>query len=211
MSKIDGLKSYINNRKKQLNYLSQLDSSNNGPELLYDAILIAGLIDGFKPTAEQVEIFKLGFGNKKNVKPFDFYFSDSNMKKIKDFINLYTVTKIPPPPIFLFSAGCRHAGYLADIIGIDKNKIYIIEPSLTGGDTEKNIRYAINKKPIGVPAKNIYTNEYYGGRIEGTQDSGGAAKTKADKISYTYNGVTKYEWDGHWDALRAVGELKQGV
>ena len=195
MDKIEGLKAFINPNPNPIH------------RTIWDAILVGGLNGkGYKPTAEQVAIFKSGYGENKKVMGFDH--GDSGRGLSQPFLDFLKYN--PQLPIFLFSAGNKKAKALSDNENVNVEKLFFIE--FYGSDENvKGINHAIAK---GALRYNIFTggNEETGkGLIKGSQDSLGATKTKADKISYTYNGVTKYEWGGHWDALRSVGYLKNDV
>ena len=198
MGKIEGLKAFINPNPNPIN------------RIIWDAILVGGLYgEGFKPIAEQVAIFKSGYGENKNVRAFNHDDGGGNGRGLSQTF-LEFLKNNPFLPIFLFSAGNKKAKALSDNENVNVKELFFIE-FYGSAENVKGINHAIAK---GALSSNVFTGGGIGtgeGLIKDSVDSKGAAKTKADKISYTYNGVTKYEWNGHWDALRAVGELKNKV
>jgi len=198
MGKIEGLKAFINPNPNPINIT------------IWDAILVGGLYGkGYKPLAEQVAIFKIGYGKDKNVRAFNHDDGGGNGRGLSPTF-LEFLKNNPFLPIFLFSAGNKKAAALSDNENVNVKELFFIE--FYGSDENvKGIKHAIEK---GALSSNVFTGGGIGtgeGLIKDSVDSKGAAKTIANKISYTYNGVTKYEWNGHWDALRAVGELKNKV
>ena len=159
---------------------------------IWDAILVGGLTDT-KTLLQQVDIFKSGYvppGESKNVMAFDH--GDSGRGLSQPFLDFLKYN--PQLPIFLFSAGNKKAAALSDNENVNVKELFFIE--FYGSSANINgINHAIAK---GALRYNIFTGDGSGtglGLIEGSVDSKGIGK-----------GI-----DAHFDALRAVGELKQGV
>ena len=148
----------------------------------YNAILVAGLNNrpGDKSTAEQVSLLQSGLGPK-NIKGFDW---NTETATILSFLK-----SNPGLPVFLFSAGCKQAGYISDSPYVNKNKLYVIEPYHSGGETSKSVQKAVKD---GVPANHIFVgpNSSRGlGVVDGASDSNS---------------------DSHWNALVSVSsKVKQ--
>jgi peptidoglycan hydrolase-like protein with peptidoglycan-binding domain len=146
----------------------------------YDAILVGGLDNrsGDLNIDSQVSLLKQGIGTEKNVKGFRFNTPSST---IIDFIN-----KNPGIPIYLFSAGCRKSNEISNVLGQNKNNLFIIEPYAAGSETKNNVRNAVNN---GVPASNVFVGNSVG-RGQGIVI--GASSSKSDS---------------HWNALKTVGSM----
>lgn len=148
----------------------------------YSAILVAGLNyrEGDKSTAEQVSLLQSGLGSKK-VKGFDW---NAETATILSFLK-----SNPGLPVFLFSAGCKQAGYISDSTYVNKDKLYVIEPYHSGGETSKSVQKAVKD---GVPANHIFV---------GPNSSRGLG---------VVSGASSSNADTHWNALVSVsGKVKQ--
>ena len=154
---------------------------------IWDAILVGGLTDT-KTLLQQVAIFKSGYGESKNVMAFDHGDGGGVGRGLSQpFLDFLKYN--PQLPIFLFSAGNKKAAVLSDNENVNVKELFFIE--FYGSPANINgINHAIAK---GALRYNIFTGGGEGtglGLIEGSVDSKGT---------------------DHFDALRAVGYLKQDV
>lgn len=179
MGKIDGLKSFINPNPNPINIT------------IWNAILVGGLYGkGYKPTAEQVNIFKSGYGEDKNVRGFnhdDDMVGGDGRGLSQTFLTF--LKNNPQLPIFLFSAGNKKAKALSDNENVNVRKLFFIE-FYGSNENVEGINYAIAK---GAIRSNVFT--------------GGDWKTGKGLIGESVDS----KGESHWDALRAVGELKNKV
>jgi hypothetical protein len=143
-----------------------------------EAVLIGGLDNrtGDKNINEQVQLLKKGYGTNRNVKGFRY---NTDTTTIVNFLN-----SNPGVNVVMFSAGCTKASSIASIPGINKNKIYIVEPYATSAGTKAIVQAAVAN---GVPAKNVFV---------GTSTNTGLGVVK---------GATPSNAPSHWDALTVVG------
>jgi hypothetical protein len=88
--------------------------------------------------------------------------------------------------IFLFSAGCRQAGYLSSSPYVDKNRLYVIEPYHSGGETSRSVQKAVGD---GVPSRHIFV---------GPNSSRGLG---------IVNGASNSNSNSHWNALISVSGM----
>jgi hypothetical protein len=159
---------------------NSIDQTNVNTESgSWDAILVGGLNyrQGDKSTSEQVSLLKRGLGPK-NVKGFDFNTSTSTILNF-----LKSNSKVP---IFLFSAGCKLAGYLSDSPYVNKNRFYIIEPYHSGGETTSSVRKAVGD---GVPSNHVFV---------GSNPSRGSG---------IVSGTSSSNSNTHWNALISVSGM----
>lgn len=154
------------------------DSKEQSSE--YGAILVGGLDNrtGDLNIDSQVSLLKQGLGTNKNVKGFRY---NTLTSTIINFIN-----QNPGIPIYLFSAGCRKANEISNVLGKNKNLLYIIEPYAAGSETKRNVRSAVNN---GVPASNVFVGKSVG---RGQGIVSGASSSKSNS---------------HWNALKTVGSM----
>jgi len=151
----------------------------------FDAVLIGGLDDtskGYKNINEQLEIFKKGYGNEKNVKAFSW---STSITIITNFLKDH-----PKVPVIMFSKGCEYANKIVAVNGINKKRIYIVEPYATSSNTKKTVQDAVTN---GVLPENVYvgpTSSVGKGVINNPSDT-------------NYKGTRT----SHWDALKIVGEV----
>jgi hypothetical protein len=152
-----------------------------------DAVLIGGLdyrtddkgVLTDKTLTEQLKLFKDGYGVNKKVKAFRWNIDTPTVVNfIKSNLNANIV---------MFSAGCTKAQAIAEIPGINKNKIYIVECFAKDPPTAKIVQNAV---AAGVPAKNVYVGTHIGtglGVVKGATPTGA--------------GIS------HWGALTQIGKI----
>lgn len=121
--------------------LVQVVQPSNSSKL--DAIFVAGLTEN-KTVPQQTALFKQGFGANKKVQAFE-------KDDIANILN--ALRQNPKTPVFLFSAGCRQAFNLANDPNIDKQKLFMIEPSVASAGTKSTVEAAIGS---GVPSRNVF-------------------------------------------------------
>ena len=155
-------------------------SDSKEPSSEYGAILVGGLDNrtGDLNIDSQVSLLKQGLGTNKNVKGFRY---NTPTSTIINFIN-----QNPGIPIYLFSAGCRKANEISNVLGKNKNLLYIIEPYAAGSETKRNVRSAVNN---GVPASNVFVGKSVG-RGQGI-----------------VSGASSSQSNSHWNALKTVGSM----
>lgn len=146
----------------------------------YGAILVGGLDNrtGDLNIDSQVSLLKQGLGTNKDVKGFRY---NTPTSTIINFIN-----QNPGIPIYLFSAGCRKANEISNVLGRNKNLLYIIEPYAAGSETKGNVRSAVNN---GVPSSNVFVGKSVG-RGQGI-----------------VSGASSSQSNSHWNALKTVGSM----
>lgn len=146
----------------------------------YEAILVGGLDNrtGDLNIDSQVSLLKQGLGTNKDVKGFRY---NTPTSTIINFIN-----QNPGIPIYLFSAGCRKANEISNVLGRNKNLLYIIEPYAAGSETKGNVRSAVNN---GVPSSNVFVGKSVG-RGQGI-----------------VSGASSSQSNSHWNALKTVGSM----
>lgn len=152
---------------------------------VFDAVLIGGLDDtsrGYKTIDEQLKIFKQGYGDDKNVKAFSW---STPVTTITNFLKDH-----PKVPVIMFSKGCEYASKIAAVKGINKNRIYIVEPWAVGAGTKKIVQDAVAS---GVPPENVYVGP-------NTSVGKGVISNPSDT---NFKGTRT----SHWDALKIVGEV----
>lgn len=160
--------------------IKEKDSPTQQPSTEYDAILVGGLDNraGDLDIDSQVSLLKQGLGSNKKVKGFRF---NTPTSTITSFIN-----QNPGIPIYLFSAGCRKSNEISNVLGKNKNLLYIIEPYAAGSETKRNVRSAVNN---GVPASNVFVGKSVG-RGQGI-----------------VSGASSSQSNSHWNALKTVGSM----
>lgn len=136
---------------------------------IYDAVLVGGLDNraGDKSIDVQVDLLKKGLGGNKNVKGFRYNTPSSS---IVTFLKSNRGI-----PVYLFSAGCRMSDEIANAMGSDKNKLYIIEPFAAGKITKNKVRNAVG---MGVPPSNVFVGNSIGrgkGIVDGASPSGSSS------------------------------------
>lgn len=149
----------------------------------YDAVLIGGLDNrpGDLSIDQQVQKFKIGYGNKK-VKGFRY---NTPISEINNFME-----KNPKIPIFMFSAGCKKSYDLTNNKNVDKNKLFVIEPYAADYDTKNIIKSAVDN---GITPKHVFVGpDIYRG-LDVVAD---ASSSRAVD---------------HWSALNVVGQMKSNV
>ncbi len=152
---------------------------------VFDAVLVGGLDDtsrGYKTISDQLEIFKKGYGTDKNVKAFPW---STPVATITSFLKDH-----PKVPVIMFSKGCEYADKIAAVKGINKNRIYIVEPWAVGAGTKKIVQNAVAS---GVPPENVYVGP-------NTSVGKGVISNPSDT---NFKGTRT----SHWDALKIVGEV----
>jgi hypothetical protein len=152
---------------------------------VFDAVLVGGLDDtsrGYKTISDQLEIFKKGYGTDKNVKAFPW---STPVATITSFLKDH-----PKVPVIMFSKGCEYADKIAAVKGINKNRIYIVEPWAVGAGTKKIVQDAVAS---GVPPENVYVGP-------NTSVGKGVISNPSDT---NFKGTRT----SHWDALKIVGEV----
>ena len=162
-----------------ITFYAQSGGGTYNTQTKVNAILVAGLDNrsGDLDLSQQVERFKKGFGTSKTVKGFRY---NTATKTITDFVeqNLgaYVVT---------FSAGCNKLSAISNVKGVDKNKLYAVEPWAKNGNSSVSDAVA-----NGVPASNIIvgpSSETGKGVVKGTTPT----PNRTD----------------HWSALQSIGNL----
>lgn len=142
-----------------------------------NAIFIGGLEPRNKPNAgyvslsTQLGVFKKGYGEDKVVKAFSWDESSSTINKF--------IKQNPNAIIVMYSAGCTKADRVASVSGVNKNRIYMIEPYAKNGN-----QHVVDAVASGVPARNVFvgTSSSTGeGVVKGASKSNSSSHANAPK------------------------------
>ena len=155
----------------------------------YEALVISGLDDkdqkGYKKLAEQLQLFKNGFGINRNVSILRYN------------VSLDTITTFlrnnPNIPVFLFSKGCERAVDIMNSGLVAPSKLFIIEPYSSGNTAKTTVEKAVSL--YKVPIKNVFSGGYPG--------TGSLINVNGQKPIELTSSMGRTD---HWSALTTVGK-----
>jgi len=150
---------------------------NNPLKERVEALLMTGIVRD-KSHEGQVQDFKNGFGENKNIRAFKHSDVSGLLSNLKKYPNI---------PVVLFSWGAINAGTIASEM-TNKSNLYIVEPWGKGDTSPPAVISAVNQ---GVPSENVFVGPNIGRGL-------GVIKGKTSKTPQGLN---------HFQALQYVGSL----
>ena len=140
---------------------------------------------GYKKLAEQLQLFKNGFGINRNVSILRYN------------VSLDTITTFlrnnPNIPVFLFSKGCERAVDIMNSGLVAPSKLFIIEPYSSGNTAKTTVEKAVSL--YKVPIKNVFSGGYPG--------TGSLINVNGQKPIELTSSMGRTD---HWSALTTVGK-----
>jgi len=125
----------------------------------------------------QVDILSKGLGSEPKIIGYRYNDLQSVLNSIEEY---------PDAKVVLFSAGCKHANKIAQMIK-NKENLFIVEPYSESSTTKNSVQSAVSN---GVPQKNVIVGPTSG---RGMNVVDGATKTPKNT--------------NHWGALEFVGTM----